>query len=90
MKNYNNIHSSYFVLEVLTKSMSKMIEMEKIAYAIIMASRKLRHYFESHKIRVLIDRSLGDLFNNLKASTRIGKQSTELSDITSPSSPEAQ
>jgi hypothetical protein len=28
-------------------------ELEKIAYAIIMAARKLRHYFEGHRIRVI-------------------------------------
>jgi hypothetical protein len=35
-----------------------MFEMEKIAYDVVMASRKLRHYFEDHKIIVLIKRSL--------------------------------
>lgn len=29
--------------------------MEKIAYTVIMASRKLCHYFEAHKVRVLTD-----------------------------------
>jgi hypothetical protein len=52
--------------------------MEKIAYAVLMASRKLRHYFEVHKIRVPIDRSLSDLFNNPKASSRIGKWIADL------------
>jgi hypothetical protein len=35
-----------------------MTELEKVAYAIIMASRKLRHYFEMHKVRVTIDRGI--------------------------------
>jgi hypothetical protein len=30
-----------------------MFEMDKIAYVIVMASRKLRHYFEAHRIKVL-------------------------------------
>lgn len=29
------------------------IELEKIAYTIIMASKKLKHYFQAHRIRVL-------------------------------------
>jgi hypothetical protein len=37
-----------------------MIELEKIAYAIIMALRKVRHYFEAHKVRVISDKGLGD------------------------------
>ena len=31
---------------------------EKFAYALVMASRKLRPYFEAHKILVLIDQPL--------------------------------
>jgi hypothetical protein len=45
-----------------------------------MASRKLRHYFEAHKIRVTSDQGLGDLFRNSEASTRIAKWAAELSD----------
>jgi hypothetical protein len=56
-----------------------MIELEKVAYAVIMASRKLMHYFEAHKIRITIDRGLGDLFSNPEASARITKWVDELS-----------
>jgi hypothetical protein len=44
-----------------------------------MASCKLRHYIEAHKVRVTTDRGLGDLFRNLEASARIAKCATELS-----------
>jgi hypothetical protein len=44
-----------------------------------MASRKLRHYFEAHKVRVTSDRGLGDLFRNSEASARIAKWVAELS-----------
>jgi hypothetical protein len=56
-----------------------MTELEKIAYAVIMASRKLRHYFEAHKVWVTTDRGLGDLFINPEASARIAKWVAELS-----------
>jgi ribonuclease HI len=56
-----------------------MTELEKIAYAVIMASRKLRHYFEAFKVRVTSDRGLGELFRNLEASVRIAKWEAELS-----------
>jgi hypothetical protein len=49
----------YFVSKVLTSSKCNMIELEKIAYVVIMPSRKLRHYFEAHKVRVTSDRGLG-------------------------------
>jgi hypothetical protein len=69
----------YFVSEVLTTSKCNMTELEKISYAVVMASRKLRHYFEAFKVRVTSDRGLGELFRNPKASTRITKWAAELS-----------
>jgi hypothetical protein len=55
-------------------------ELEKIAYAVIMAARKLRHYFEGHRIRVITNQPLNDLFANREASTRIIKWGAELSE----------
>jgi ribonuclease HI len=56
-----------------------MTELEKIAYAVVMASRKLRHYFEAFKVRVTSGRGLGKLFRNPEASVRIAKWAAELS-----------
>jgi hypothetical protein len=56
-----------------------MTELEKISYAVVMASRKLRHYIEAFKVWVTSDRSLGELFRNPEASVRIAKWATELS-----------
>jgi ribonuclease HI len=70
----------YYVSEVLTASKCNMTELEKISYAIVMASRKLRHYFEAFKVRVTSDRGLGELFRNPDASVRIAKWAAELSD----------
>jgi ribonuclease HI len=51
----------------------------KIAYAVVMASRKLRPYFEAFKVRVTLDRGLGELFRNPEASVLIAKCAVELS-----------
>jgi hypothetical protein len=56
--------------------------LEKIAYAVVMAARKLRHYFEGHRIRVITNQLLNDLFTNKEASTRIIKCGAELSEYT--------
>jgi ribonuclease HI len=69
----------YYVSEVLTASKCNMTELEKISYAVVMASRKLRHYFEAFKVQVTSDRGLGELFRNLEASVRIAKWAAELS-----------
>jgi hypothetical protein len=70
----------YYVSEVLTISKCNMMELEKIAYAVVMASRKLHHYFEVFKVRVTTDRGLNELFRNSEASVRITKWATELSE----------
>jgi hypothetical protein len=70
----------YHVSEVLTTSKCNMMELEKIAYAVVMASRKLCHYFEAFKVRVTTDRGLGELFRNPEASVRIANWAAELSE----------
>ena len=44
----------YFV-SALAGSKLMYLELEKIAYAVVMFARKLRHYFEAHKIIVITD-----------------------------------
>jgi ribonuclease HI len=70
----------YFASEALSCSKIFYSELEKIAYAVIMAARKLRHYFEGHGIRVITNQPLNDLFTNREASTRIIKWGVELSE----------
>jgi hypothetical protein len=43
-------------------------EMEKMAYVVVMAKRKLRHYFQSHNVSVPTAFPLRDMFEN-KEST---------------------
>jgi hypothetical protein len=54
----------YFASEALSSSKIFYSELEKIAYTVIMAARKLRHYFEGHRIRVIANQPLSDLFAN--------------------------
>jgi hypothetical protein len=61
----------YFASKALSGSKNLCSELEKIAYAVIMAARKLRHYFEVHRITVITNQPLSDLFANREASTRI-------------------
>jgi hypothetical protein len=69
----------YYVSEVLTTSKCNMTELEKNSYAVVMASRKLCHYFEAFKVWVTSDRGLGELFRNPEASVRIAKWVAKLS-----------
>jgi hypothetical protein len=72
----------YFVSEALSGSKLLYSELEKIAYAVVMATRKLRHYFKAHKVTVLTDQPLNDLFINKDASSRTAEWATELSEHT--------
>ena len=42
----------YFVSEALSDSKIYYSKIEKIAYAVLTAARKLKHFFQAHKIRV--------------------------------------
>jgi hypothetical protein len=48
----------YFISEALSGSKVLYLELEKIAYAVVMATRKLRHYFEAHRVTVLTNQPL--------------------------------
>jgi len=74
----------YYVSEALSGAKLNYTEIEKIAYAVLCASRKLKHYFQSHEIKVPTSQSLGDILRNKEASGHIGKWEPELSqfDIT--------
>jgi hypothetical protein len=43
----------YFVSKALAGSKKYYSEMEKICYAMVMSARKLHHYIEAHKVRVM-------------------------------------
>jgi hypothetical protein len=54
----------YFASEAFFGSKIFYSELEKITYAVIMAARKLRHYFNGQRIRIMTNQPLSDLFAN--------------------------
>jgi ribosomal protein L21E len=70
----------YFVSEALAGSKNYYSKMEKICYVVVMSARKLQHYFEAHKVKVLMNQSLNDIFRNHNYSGRIGKWAMKLSE----------
>jgi hypothetical protein len=54
----------YFISEALVGSKKYYSKMEKICYAVVMSAKKLYHYFEAHRVRVLTNQSLNDIFGN--------------------------
>jgi ribonuclease HI len=55
--------------------------LEKVLYAVLMASRKLQHYFQAYHIIVPSSQSLKDIMRNREATGGIGKWAAELNEF---------
>ena len=55
--------------------------MEKLAFALLTTSRKLRHYFQAHVINVMMDHPLKKVMNKLEAAGRLIQWAVELSEF---------
>jgi hypothetical protein len=74
--------SVYFVSEALSPSKKNYTELEKVLYAVLMASRKLRHHFQAYHIIVPSSQSLKDIMRNREATGRVEKWAAELNEFT--------
>ncbi|GAV60630.1 rve domain-containing protein/RVT_3 domain-containing protein, partial [Cephalotus follicularis] len=68
----------YYVSKALNDAEGRYPEVEKFAYALIIAARKLRPYFQAHPIKVLTDQPLRQVLARPDTSGRLVKWSVEL------------
>ncbi|KAL0385933.1 UNVERIFIED_CONTAM: Retrovirus-related Pol polyprotein from transposon gypsy [Sesamum radiatum] len=68
----------YYVSKMLQGAEKRYAQIEKLALALVITARKLRPYFQSHKIIVLTNRPLGHIMKRPDASGRLVKWAVKL------------
>ena len=68
----------YFVSEVLTDTKSLYPQTQKLLYVVVMATKKLQHYFTEHEVSVVTSFPLGEVVRDRDAVGRISKWAVEL------------
>ena len=71
----------YYTSKALRGAKGRYSLIEKLAFALITASRKLRHYFQAHIINVMTDHPLKKVMNKLEVARRLIQWAVELSEF---------
>ena len=70
----------YYTSRALRGAEGQYPLIEKLAFTLITASRKLRHYFQAHVINVMTDHPLKKAMKKLEAAGRLIQWDVELKD----------
>ena len=71
----------YYTNQALRGAEGRYPQIEKLAFALITASRKLRHYFQAHVINVMTDHPLKKAMDKLEAVGRLIQWAVDLSEF---------
>ena len=69
----------YYVSQAFQGAESRYPKIEKVAFALIVASRKLRHYFQANPILVMTDQPIKKSMSKLEAAGSMVQWAIELS-----------
>jgi hypothetical protein len=73
--------SVYFISEVHHEAKTRYLEVHKLLYAVLITFRKLRHYFQAHRISVVTSYPLRAILLNPNATDNIAKWAAELAEF---------
>jgi hypothetical protein len=68
----------YFISTVLRDARERYTMQQKLLYTLLIASRKLRHYFQGHLIKVVTDRPLETILRNPNVTGWVAEWAVEL------------
>jgi hypothetical protein len=71
----------YYVSEVLHEAKTRYLETHKLLYVVLVASRKLRHYFQAHGVGMVTSFPLRAILHNSNATGNIAKWVAELAEF---------
>ena len=71
----------YYTSRALRGAEGRYPQIEKLAFALITTSRKLRHYFQAHVLNIMTDHPLKKAMNKLEAAGRLIQWTVELSEF---------
>jgi hypothetical protein len=71
----------YFMSEVLHEAKIRYLEVHKLLYAVLIASRKLCHYFQAHRISMVTSCPLRAMLRKPNVTGNIAKWAAELAEF---------
>ena len=71
-------HPVYFVSTVLRDARERYTMQQKLLYMLLVASRKLHHYFQGHPITVVTAYPLEQVLRNPNVTGRVAEWAVEL------------